>query len=151
MKNFSMKKILSLVVATVLLAAMVLGATSCDKTVDEETPATTTAASEAAKPIEIGEGATAFTFEITHMDGSQKVYAVKTDAGTVGEALVALGLIAGENGAYGLYIKTVNGILADYDADGTYWALTKNGELLITGADTTPIADGEHYELTKAK
>ena len=78
-------------------------------------------------------------------------FTIKTDAGTLGEALMENDLIAGENGAYGLYIKTVNGILADYDVDGTYWALTKNGEMLMTGADTTPIADGEHYELTKAK
>jgi hypothetical protein len=145
MKNFSMKKILSLVVATVLLAAMVLGATSCDKTVDEETPATTTAASEAAKPIEIGEGATAFTFEITHMDGSQKVYAVKTDAETVGEALVALGLIAGENGAYGLYVKTVDGETVDYDTHQKYWAFYENGAMAMNGVDKTNVVAGAVY------
>ena len=145
MKNFSMKKILSLVVATVLLAAMVLGATSCDKTVDEETPATTTAASEAAKPIEIGEGATAFTFEITHMDGSQKVYAVKTDAGTVGEALVALGLIAGEDGAYGLYVKTVDGETVDYDTHQKYWAFYENGAMAMNGVDKTNVVAGAVY------
>lgn len=145
MKNFSMKKILSLVVATVLLAAMVLGATSCDKTVDEETPATTTAASEAAKPIEIGEGATAFTFEITHMDGSQKIYAVKTDAETVGEALVALGLIAGENGAYGLYVKTVDGETVDYDTHQKYWAFYENGAMAMNGVDKTNVVAGAVY------
>lgn len=145
MKNFSMKKILSLVVATVLLAAMVLGATSCDKTVDEETPATTTAASEAAKPIEIGEGATAFTFEITHMDGSQKVYAVKTDAETVGEALVALGLIAGEDGAYGLYVKTVDGETVDYDTHQKYWAFYENGAMAMNGVDKTNVVAGAVY------
>jgi hypothetical protein len=145
MKNFSMKKILSLVVATVLLAAMVLGATSCDKTVDEETPATTTAASEAAKPIEIGEGATAFTFEITHMDGSQKIYAVKTDAKTVGEALVALGLIAGEEGAYGLYVKTVDGETVDWDTHQKYWAFYENGAMAMTGVDSTDIVAGAVY------
>lgn len=145
MKNFSMKKILSLVVATVLLAAMVLGATSCDKTVDEETPATTTAASEAAKPIEIGEGATAFTFEITHMDGSQKVYAVKTDAETVGEALVALGLIAGENGAYGLYVKTVDGETVDYDTHQKYWAFYENGAMAMNGVDKANVVAGAVY------
>ncbi len=145
MTNFTMKKILSLVVATVLLAAMVLGATSCDKTVDEETPATTTAASEAAKPIEIGEGATAFTFEITHMDGSQKVYAVKTDAGTVGEALVALGLIAGEDGAYGLYVKTVDGETVDYDTHRKYWAFYENGTMAMNGVDKTNVVAGAVY------
>ena len=47
--------------------------------------------------------------------------------------------------------KFVNGILADYDVDGTYWGLTKDGEYVMSGADTTYIADGEHYELTKTK
>ena len=47
--------------------------------------------------------------------------------------------------------KKVNGILADYDVDKTYWGLYKNGEYLMTGVDTTEIADGEHYELVKTK
>ena len=29
-----------------------------------------------------------------------------------------------------------------------WWKLTKEGEMVNTGADVTPIADGEHYELT---
>ena len=52
---------------------------------------------------------------------------------------------------YGIYIKKVNGIRADYNLDGAYWNLTKNGEYLMTGADMTPIADGEHYEFTYTK
>ena len=58
-------------------------------------------------------------------------------------------LIDGENGAYGLYIKLVNGIEADYDKDGTYWAFYKNGEMMMVGVDGAVIADGEHYELIK--
>ena len=142
MTNFNMKNILSLVVATVLLAAMVLCATSCDKTVGEET---TTAAAEAAQPIEIGEGATAFTFEITHMDGSQKIYAVKTDAKTVGEALIALGLIAGEEGAYGLYVKTVDGETVDWDTHQKYWAFYENGTMAMNGVDKTNVVAGAVY------
>ena len=34
-----------------------------------------------------------------------------------------------------------------YDADGLYWAFYKSGEYLMTGVDTTEIADGEQYEL----
>ncbi|MBR5615826.1 MAG: DUF4430 domain-containing protein [Clostridia bacterium] len=144
MTNFNMKNILSLVVATVLLAAMVLCATSCDKASGEEIT-TTTAASEAAPPIEIGEGATAFTFEITHMDGSQKTYAVKTDAQTVGEALVSLGLIAGEDGAYGLYVKTVDGETVDWDTHQKYWAFYENGAMAMNGVDKTNVVAGATY------
>ena len=145
MTNFNMKNILSLVVATVLLAAMVLCATSCDKASGEEITATTAVANEAATPIEIGEGATAFTFEITHMDGSQKTYAVKTDAQTVGEALVSLGLIAGEDGAYGLYVKTVDGETVDWDTHQKYWAFYENGAMAMNGVDKTNVVAGATY------
>ena len=145
MTNFTMKKILSLVVATVLLAALVLCATSCGKTAGEEITTTTAVANEAASPIEIGEGATAFTFEITHMDGSQKTYAVKTDAETVGEALVSLGLIAGEDGAYGLYVKTVDGETVDWDTHQKYWAFYENGAMAMNGVDNTKVVAGASY------
>ena len=78
-------------------------------------------------------------------------FTLKTDAEMLGAALLEHGLIEGEEGPFGLYVKRVNGILADYDVDATYWNFTKNGELMMTGVDTTPIADGEHYELTKTK
>ena len=50
-----------------------------------------------------------------------------------------------------VYIKSVNGITADYDVDRSYWAFNKNGEMMLTGVDMTNIADGEHYELVYTK
>ena len=67
------------------------------------------------------------------------------------ERLLEHGLIEGENGAYGIYIKTVNGILADYDIDQSYWAVSKNGEAATTGVDGISFLDGEHYELVYTK
>ena len=146
MKDLSMKKILSLVVATVLLAAMVLGATSCDKANGEEitTTAATTVA-QAAQPQEIGEGATSFTFEVTFPDGTTKTYTVKTDATTVGAALLGVGLIAGEDSAYGLYVKTVDGVTVDWDKDQKYWAFYENGAMAAKGVDSTDIVAGATY------
>ncbi len=43
------------------------------------------------------------------------------------------------------YVKTVNGITADYDTDGTYWAFYVNGEYAMTGVDSTPVEDGAVY------
>ena len=63
------------------------------------------------------------------------------------QALEENSLIAGDESDYGLYVKTVDGMTADYDADGLYWAFYKSGEYLMTGVDTTEIADGEQYEL----
>ena len=74
-------------------------------------------------------------------------FAYHTDAATLGELLLGEGLAQGETSTYGLFIQTVNGVTAD-DALQQWWCLTKGGEMVMTGADTTPLADGEHYELT---
>ena len=97
-----------------------------------------------------GEGAKTVTVKVIAEDKSV-TFTVKTDAKTLGEALIEHGLIAGDMGDYGLYIKYVNGIRADYDLDKRYWNFTKNGEYMMTGADMTEIADGEAYEFTYAK
>ena len=83
--------------------------------------------------------------------GQSVTFTIHTDKATLGEALFEHGLIVGEEGPYGLYVKFVNGIEADYDKDQTYWALYKNGVYMMSGVDTTNIADGEHYELSKEK
>lgn len=59
-------------------------------------------------------------------------------------------LVEGTQGEYGLYIETVDGVTADA-ANQEWWCITKDGEMLNTSADLTPIADGEHYELTLSK
>ena len=98
------------------------------------------------KDTEFGDGAKTVLVQVVVEDQSV-TFTLKTDREMLGDALLDHGLIEGESGAYGLYVKKVNGILADYDVDATYWALYKNGEYSMTGVDTTPIADGEHYEL----
>ena len=65
----------------------------------------------------------------------------------VGEALQELNLIDGEEGEYGLFVKTVNGITADYDTDGVYWAFYVNGEYATSGVDVTQITEGDSYAL----
>ena len=93
----------------------------------------------------LGEGAMVFTFTVVDMDGNETVFEIHTDKEIVGDALLELGLIEGEEGAYGLFVKTVNGVTADYDADGAYWAFYVNGEYATSGVDTTPITEGETY------
>ena len=50
-------------------------------------------------------------------------------------------------GAYGLFVTTVNGVTAD-DSKEQWWCITKGGEMVSTGVDTTPIADGDAFEIT---
>ena len=97
-----------------------------------------------------GEGAKTVTVKVIVEDESV-AFTIKSDAATLGEALLAHGLIAGEESEYGLYVKVVNGITADYDVDQSYWGFSKGGEYMMTGVDGTEFADGETYELTYTK
>ena len=74
-------------------------------------------------------------------------FTIHTDAETVGAALLEHDLIAGDEGQYGLYVKVVNGMTADYDVDQSYWAFYINGEMAMTGVDMTTICDGDVYKL----
>lgn len=132
-----MKKILSLILCFVLVLS--LAACGTPDSQQEFTPVT--------DGETIGEGAKTFPLEITDKDGNTVHVTINTDEETVGAALLALNLVEGEDSDFGLYVKTVNGITADYDVDGTYWAFFINGEYAMTGVDQTPIVDGETYTL----
>ncbi len=78
-------------------------------------------------------------------------FTIETDKTVVGDALKEHKLIGGEEGPYGLYVKVVNGIEADYDKDQSYWSFEKDGEAMLTGVDSTEFKDGDHYELVRTK
>lgn len=99
---------------------------------------------------EFGKGAKTVEVEVK-VEEQSVTFTIHTDKEMLGDALLEHGLLEGEEGPYGLYVKKVNGMLADYDVNQYYWSLCKNGEYMMTGVDSTPIADGEHYELVYAK
>ncbi len=118
-----------LVVFAVLIAAMAL--TCCGKK-------------------ETQQGAKTITVDIVTPAGettTTKTVTIHTDAEFLRGALDQEKLIAGDESEYGIYIKTVDGITAN-EANQEWWCITKGGETLFTGADSTPIADGDHFELT---
>ena len=130
------KKLLR-VVPLLLLAAILLAA--CNPT---------PASWEDAKYTEdttVGEGATTVSVKVT-ADEKTVTITLNTDKTDLAEAMLAEGLCAGEESTYGLYIKYVNGIRADY-----YWKLTVNGEDSMVGASGTPIVSGTVYEFIRAK
>ena len=69
----------------------------------------------------------------------------------MGEALQELELIDGEEGPYGLYVKTVNGITADFDKYKEYWAFYIDGEYAMSGVDKTEIEAGSTYSFKVEK
>lgn len=84
---------------------------------------------------------------VVHGDGSEADFQYQTDAEYLGDVLTENGLVEGTESTYGLFITTVDGETAD-DSLQQWWCITREGEMLSTGADQTPIADGEQYELT---
>lgn len=128
----------------VLIAAACMAVTGCKK-VSKYEPGTTVAGGE------YGEGEKTFSFRVTDGEGKDYEFVIHTDREKVGEALVDMGLVVGEAGAYGLYVKVVNGIVADYDADGTYWAFYINGEYAMTGVDQTSIEPDTLYQFKVEK
>ena len=92
-------------------------------------------------------GAKTVAVEVVHGDASTKEFTYHTDAEYLGEVLLAEKLVEGEDSAYGLFITAVDGETAQ-DSLRQWWCITKGGERVDTGADTTPIADGDHFELT---
>jgi len=143
-KIFNKKLLVTLLV--VLIAVMALIITGCtNNSTDQPTTTEPIATTGQASAIVKGEGENAFVFIAVDLDGNSTHYMIKTDKETVGEALLENGLIAGEDGQYGLYVKTVNGITLDYDKDGKYWAFYEENAYANQGVDQTPIKEGGVY------
>lgn len=139
MKNkVLLKTLFSLTLCIVLCAATVTGIAETVETIPESIPV---------EPLPLGEGKTQFLFSVVDDLGQETYYEIFTDAETIGEALLSAGLIEGEAGPYGLYIKTVNGILADFEVNSHYWAFYIDGEYALSGVDTTAIEPNHVYML----
>ena len=131
--------------AAVLIAiAIIFALGACGKT--QKDVLTTT------EPISVEpENGNTFTFEVVEGNGNKTQLPIMTDVKILGDALQKLGYIKGEQGPYGLYIKEVNGITADYNIDGTYWAFYINDEMSMKGVDQTEIVDGAIYSFRVEK
>ena len=147
-KMLQIRQKLSFILCMVLIAAMALFTTGCNDNTSQETTQNVVVSEETQI---VGEGDTTFAFTVVDKEGVETSFEVHTDKEIVGEALMDCGLIEGEAGPYGLYVKTVNGVTADYDVDQTYWAFYVNGEYATSGVDTTSITTGETYSFKVEK
>lgn len=139
-----MKKLLSLFLA--LLMALALVACGPQSTPSDPAPTEPSVAQPTGDPAP---KAAHFTVEVTDLDGSKQTFTYDSEAATVGEALVAEGLIAGETSDWGMMVTTVNGITADWNTENAYWAFYINGEYAMTGVDSTELTDGATYAFIK--
>lgn len=152
-KTNRMFKTLSAMLCLVLIAAMALTMAACQTAAKDGTGSTASVASAVSEPqvTELGTGKTQFSLTVVHKNGAEKAYSIKTDETTVGAALVKEGLIAGDEGQYGLYVKTVDGETVDFDTDQMYWAFYIGDTMAQTGVDQTDIAAGTTYMLKAQK
>lgn len=143
MQKTRLTKSLLCILCIVLIAVTALFTSGCNNNT-QTTETQTSTVSQSEKTV-MGEGETSFDFTVTDADGNERAFEIHTDKKTVGEALQELDLIQGEQGDYGLFVKTVNGVTVDYNTDGKYWAFYENGEYASSGVDTTEITSGATY------
>ena len=139
MKKTIVSRMVLMLLAILMLATLVACA-DVEKTGDWKTATYV-------RDTEFGKGTKTVTVKVV-ADGQELTFTLHTDKENLEDALVEHNLIDGDIDVYGMYIKMVNGIVADYDTNKTYWAITKSGEETM-GAKSTIIADGDRYEITK--
>ena len=149
MKMKFTKKLSSFFLCMMLIMAMAFCTTGCSDDKKQETPSGQEGS--AVEATVVGEGKTSFAFIVVDKDGNETPFEIHTNKTKVGEALLELGLIEGDIGDYGLYVTVVNGITADYNVDGTYWAFYINDEYATTGVDMTDITAGDTYSFKVEK
>lgn len=143
---FNMKKTIKSAASIILALVFIMAFVSCNKA--EKTGVWENATYR--EDMEFGEGSKTVVVEVA-AEGQTVTFTIKTDKDTVGAALIENGLIDGEEGPYGLYIKVVNGMTADYDVDQSYWSFYINGEYAMTGVEKTDITEGTTYKLEYTK
>lgn len=88
------------------------------------------------------------TVQIAVVNGDNvKNFTIKTTGNSLRDAVDEINLVSGEEGQYGLYIKTVNGYTANEDKQ-EWWCITKNNEPVFEGIDSIKIENDEKYEIT---
>ena len=94
------------------------------------------------------EGSKNVTIVIVHKDGTEKTLTYATDAENLAELLLEKELATGYSSEeYGFTVESVDGVTADWVADGAYWALYVGDEYAVTSASGILLTDGGVYKL----
>ena len=88
------------ILCAVLVAVMALTVSGCGESKPTDNPTQQTS-----NRVVKGEGETVFNFDVTDLEGNTTLFEIHTDKTIVGEALLELGIIEGDNSEYGLYVK----------------------------------------------
>ena len=154
-----MKKLTTLILTLALSSAMLAGCGVSASTAASSEAASSEVVSEAvseeaASTAEAADSAATiqFTFTVTGEDGGSTVLTLDAaDGEKLSDALAAAGVISEDEAAAG-FVTTVNGVTADYNADGAWWCLTDgDGEMTSVGVADIELHDGDSYAFTYTK
>ena len=123
------KHIIALILAVVLVAGMVFAWSTFSE-----------------KPTE---GTKEITIEVVDDKEASVVYEVKTDAEyLIGAMEDAEGLtFDGSEGQYGFTVSEINGVVADFTVDSSYWSFYVNDEYCNYGVSEQPVNDGDAFRI----
>ena len=94
------------------------------------------------------EGSKQVTIQIIHKDGTEKNLEFGTDHEYLADLLLEKELVTGyASEEYGFTIESVDGVTADWSADGAYWALYEGAEYATASAAGIVLVDGGIYKL----
>lgn len=95
------------------------------------------------------EGIKEITIEVVNKSEEATVYEVKTDAEyLIGAMEDAEGLtFDGSEGQYGFTVIEINGEVADFTVDASYWSFYVNGEYCNYGVSEQPVNDGDAFRI----
>lgn len=127
-----MKKIISIVVAVLLVAGIGVGLYIHFSNGDTQTPVA------GQKTVVVN----------VIVDGQKETFTANTQEVYLRGLLEQMELIEGVESDYGLYVQKVNGIAADESLE-QWWKFSLNGEMLQTGVDTALFADGDTLDIER--
>jgi hypothetical protein len=93
----------------------------------------------------IGEGENTFLFEVVTDEEMSYFWVVHTNYTTVGDALLEHDLVRGNTGDFGFFVTEINGLVADFEANGAFWAFYIDGDFAVTGVMETEIESDTIY------
>ena len=95
------------------------------------------------------EGSKEITIEVVNNKQESVTYELKTDAEYLIQAMEeAEGLeFEGYESEFGFTTTSVNGEVADFNVDASYWSFYINGEYCNYGVSSQPIEDGDAFQI----
>lgn len=138
--------------AAALAAALFTGCGGASSAASSESASTAPSAASESASESAAEDQIQVLFTVNYADGTSEEFQLEAQAGeTLASALAAAGLISAEEAEAG-FVTEVNGVLADFSKDQSWWCLTDaSGEATTVGVGDIRLQDGDAYAFTYTK